>query len=76
MPDPTHKNPLNVPGSYYNDLNCIDCDLCHGIAPDTFRRDDDEGMYFVWRQPVTPEEIAKAEKARDTCPMEAIGREG
>lgn len=76
MPDPTDKNPLNVPGRYYNDLSCIDCDLCQGIAPETFKRDDDEGLFFVWRQPVTPDEVSKAEEARVACPMEAIGNDG
>jgi hypothetical protein len=33
------------------------------------------GMFFVWRQPVTPEEIAKAEEALASCPMEAIGND-
>ncbi|RYD19794.1 MAG: ferredoxin [Verrucomicrobiaceae bacterium] len=76
MPDSTAKNPLNVPGSYYNDLSCIDCDLCQETAPGIFKRDDDEGLFFVWRQPVTAEEIAKAEEARLACPMEAIGNDG
>jgi len=76
MADRTDKNPLNVPGKYYNDLSCIDCDLCQEIAPQVFTRDDDEGLSYVWKQPVTPEEITAAEDARRSCPTETIGDDG
>lgn len=76
MPDPSNRNPLNVPGKYYNDLTCIDCDLCREIAPEFFTRDDDEGLSYVWKQPVTSEEIAIAEEARNSCPTETIGCDG
>lgn len=76
MADRTDKNPLNVPGKYYNDLSCIDCDLCREIAPQIFTRDDDEGLSYVWNQPVTPDEIAAAEEARQACPTETIGDDG
>jgi ferredoxin len=76
MADRTDKNPLNVPGNYYNDLSCIDCDLCREIAPEIFTRDDDEGLSYVWRQPVTEAEITAAESARCACPTETIGKDG
>ena len=76
MADRTDKNPLNVPGTYYNDLTCIDCDLCREIAPQVFTRDDEEGLSYVWKQPVTPEEIDAAEEARQSCPTETIGNDG
>lgn len=76
MADRNDKNPLNVPGKYYNDLTCIDCDLCREIAPRVFTRDDDEGLSYVWKQPVTSEEIAAAEVARRSCPTETIGDDG
>lgn len=76
MADRTDKNPLNVPGKYYNDLSCIDCDLCREIAPQFFTRDDDEGLSYVWKQPITPEEFAAAEVAREACPTETIGDDG
>lgn len=76
MADPSDKNPRNVPGNYYNDLSCIDCDMCREIAPEIFTRDDDEGMSYVWKQPVSPEEIAFAEEARRACPTETIGNDG
>jgi ferredoxin len=76
MADHTDKNPLNVSGKYYNDLTCIDCDLCREIAPEVFKRDDDEGLSYVWRQPTTPAEIAAAEMAHHSCPTETIGNDG
>ncbi len=76
MADRTDKNPLNVPGNYYNDLSCIDCDFCREIAPQFFTRDNDEGLTYVWKQPATPEEIAVAQKALLGCPTETIGDDG
>lgn len=68
--------PENVPGPYYNDLTCIDCGLCPEIAPGIFKRQDDQGYSYVHRQPATPEEIALAEEARESCPTESIGNDG
>ncbi len=76
MADRDDKHPLNVSGSYYNDCSCIDCDLCRETAPALFRRDDASGTTLVYRQPVTPEEIALAEEARIGCPTESIGNDG
>jgi len=76
MADPTDKNPLNVPGNYYNDLTCIDCDLCRETAPQIFIRDDEEGLSYVWKQPASVEELAAAEEARNSCPTQSIGNDG
>jgi ferredoxin len=76
MADPTDKHHLNAPGPYYNDTTCIDCDLCREMAPSIFRRDDADGLTYVWRQPVTSDEIALAEEARTACPTETIGNDG
>jgi len=76
MADRTDKNPLNVRGTYYNDLSCIDCDMCREIAPEVFARDEAEGLSYVWRQPVSAEQLAAAEEARLACPTETIGADG
>ena len=76
MPNPHDKVPDNVAGPYYNDTTCIDCGLCPEIAPGIFKRQDDLGFSYVYRQPVTPEEIALAEQARESCPTESIGNDG
>jgi ferredoxin len=76
MADKQLKNPENVLGKYYVDNTCIDCDLCRNIAPRTFARHDDSGYSYVFKQPVTPEEIALAEEAKISCPTETIGNDG
>ena len=76
MADPTDKNPLNVRGAFYNDLTCIDCDLCREIAPAVFTRDNLEGLSYVWKQPATPKEIMLAQEALESCPTESIGCDG
>jgi ferredoxin len=76
MADPTQKNPENVPGLYYVDDTCIDCDMCRSDAPKFFTRQDDGSYSYVYRQPATAEEIAVAEAARLGCPSESIGNDG
>ena len=66
----------NVSGKYYVDTTCIDCDMCREIAPQFFVRQDDGGYSYVLRQPVTPEEIAQAEHAMESCPTGTIGNDG
>jgi ferredoxin len=72
----TERLPQNVLGRYYVDSSCIDCGLCHSTAPQFFTRDDEIGFSIVYRQPVTPDELALAEEAREGCPTESIGNDG
>ena len=76
MANPADRLPQNTAGRYYVDSTCIDCDLCREIAPKTFVRHDETGFSIVQRQPITAEEIAAAEEARESCPVEAIGNDG
>ncbi len=76
MADRTLKTPLNVPGPFYVDDTCIDCDLCRETAPGTFRRDDANGFTYVWKQPATPKEYALAQDALGSCPTDTIGGDG
>jgi ferredoxin len=76
MAERTERLPQNVVGPYYVDSTCIDCDMCRSTAPDSFRRDEEIGMTIVYRQPVTPEEQALAEDAKQGCPTESIGNDG
>ncbi len=76
MADRTHRNPLNPSGKYYNDLSCIDCDMCREIAPQIFVRDDEEGYTYTLRQPISEEEIALVQEAMVRCPTETIGDDG
>ena len=72
MADRAYSYPQNVPGRYFVDEQCIDCDLCSETAECNFARSD-EGHAYVKKQPETPEELHQCETARNSCPVEAIG---
>lgn len=74
MPNIEDRLPQNAPGRFYVDSSCIDCDMCRGIAPDFFRRDDDIGQTIVFRQPVTDTDIQLCLEALVSCPTESIGQ--
>jgi ferredoxin len=76
MADAANKYPESVAGKYYVDNQCIDCDLCRETAPDNFKRNDDGGYSFVYKQPATPDEEARCKEAKEGCPVEAIGDNG
>ena len=76
MADAANRYPENVPGKYYVDNQCIDCDLCRETAPDNFKRNDDGGYSFVFKQPASPEEESRCKEAKEGCPVEAIGDNG
>jgi ferredoxin len=76
MADKANKLPENVPGRFYVDDQCIDCDACRETAPEFFKRNEDKGYSFVFRQPTSPEEVALCQEALQGCPVEAIGEDG
>jgi ferredoxin len=76
MASTIERLPQNIVGRYYVDSSCIDCDLCRTTAPAFFTRGDEIGFSIVYRQPVTPEELALAEEAREGCPTESLGNDG
>ena len=43
MADKSQKVPENVPGRFYVDATCIDCDQCRTMAPKFFGRNADSG---------------------------------
>jgi glyoxylase-like metal-dependent hydrolase (beta-lactamase superfamily II)/ferredoxin len=63
--------PTNVPGGFFVDDTCIDCDLCRQIQPAVFREESDHSV--VYRQPVNDEEVLKASMALVACPTGSIG---
>ena len=67
------KRPDNVPGKFYVDRQCIDCDVCRDTSPANFTRNDENGYSYVYKQPENPEELRLCEEALDACPVEAIG---
>src|SRR5579872_938224 len=61
----------NVPGDFFVDQTCIDCDACRQLAPEVFA---DAGEYsFVRLQPQTAETERKALRALLACPTGSIG---
>ena len=76
MADPRDRYPENVAGKYFVDSQCIDCDVCRVTAPENFRRDEDKGYSYVFRQPEGTEQEAACQEAMDSCPFEAIGNDG
>jgi len=76
MADASNRYAQNISGSFYVDDQCIDCDLCRETAPANFKRDDDGGHSYVYKQPETPEEESLCKEAMEGCPVEAIGSDG
>lgn len=61
----------NVPGDFFVDDSCIDCDACRQIAPTVFRDHGDRSS--VYHQPETEEETLRALMALVACPTSSIG---
>jgi ferredoxin len=67
----TKRFPENVPGEFFVDITCIDCDTCRQLAPDTFEGAGDHS--FVYAQPHTAERCRMALRALLACPTGSIG---
>ena len=78
MADKDCKLPENVPGRFYVDDQCIDCDACRETAPAYFTRSDEKGYSFVHAQPDPNDEdaVELCREALEGCPVEAIGEDG
>jgi glyoxylase-like metal-dependent hydrolase (beta-lactamase superfamily II)/ferredoxin len=63
--------PANVPGEFFVDSTCIDCDTCRQLAPRVFGEADDYS--FVERQPQGDTETRDALRAVLACPTGSIG---
>jgi glyoxylase-like metal-dependent hydrolase (beta-lactamase superfamily II)/ferredoxin len=61
----------NVPGDFYVDDTCIDCDACRIFAPTVFSDTGDQSAVF--HQPESGEELLAAQKALISCPTASIG---
>lgn len=75
MADPRQRVPDNVPGRFYVDETCIDCDLCREKAPSHFTRNDRARYSYVYSQPTNPGEVEDCLAALAECPVEAIGQD-
>jgi glyoxylase-like metal-dependent hydrolase (beta-lactamase superfamily II)/ferredoxin len=63
--------PDNVPGDFFVDSTCIDCDACRIFAPAVFSDKGDQSS--VYHQPETDDERLAAQKALISCPTSSIG---
>ena len=63
--------PENVPGAFFVDSTCIDCDTCRQLAPATF---GETGQFaFVHTQPRDAADTRSAFRALVACPTGSIG---
>ncbi|HEY9772442.1 MAG TPA: MBL fold metallo-hydrolase [Planktothrix sp.] len=64
----------NVPGEFFVDTTCINCDTCRQLARATFK---DQGEYsYVFNQPADEDERRAATRALLCCPTGSIGTRG
>lgn len=68
---PVRLHPLNVPGRFHVNDDCIACGQCPANVPEVFAEADD-GFAYVARQPESAEDLAAAREAVERCPAESI----
>ncbi|MBC7929254.1 MAG: MBL fold metallo-hydrolase [Rubrivivax sp.] len=71
MANPARRLAENVPGDFYVDSTCIDCDACRQIAPTVFRDPGDQSIVF--QQPETDGDVRRALMSLVACPTSSIG---
>jgi len=71
MANPKKRVPENVPGDFFVDSTCIDCDACRQIAPSVFGEAAETS--FVKAQPVASADRRQALQAIRACPTGSIG---
>jgi glyoxylase-like metal-dependent hydrolase (beta-lactamase superfamily II)/ferredoxin len=71
MADQKRAVPENVPGNFFVDFTCINCDTCRQLAPETFADAGENSC--VSHQPVDGEQERKALRALLSCPTASIG---
>jgi len=71
MADRSAAVPENVPGPFFVDTRCINCDACRQLAPRVFG--ETEEFSFVKRQPAKDADRRAALRALLACPTGAIG---
>ncbi|MBH0193036.1 MAG: MBL fold metallo-hydrolase [Nitrospira sp.] len=71
MADPLKRLDSNVPGKFFVDATCINCDTCRQLAPNNF---EEVGEFSaVSRQPESDDHVHRAYQALLACPVGAIG---
>jgi len=74
MADERKAVPQNVPGEFFVDTTCINCDTCRQLARSNFQ---DAGEYSsVFQQPDSEEQRRQSTRALLCCPTGSIGTRG
>jgi glyoxylase-like metal-dependent hydrolase (beta-lactamase superfamily II)/ferredoxin len=73
MADRNKRLDSNVPGNFFVDATCINCDTCRQLAPLSFEEIGDYSA--VSRQPGDDRQIHQAYQALLACPVGSIGVE-
>ena len=73
MADLKKRHEANVPGAFYVDTTCIDCDTCRWMAPGVFHDIGDQSA--VHAQPTDEAGRLAATQALLACPTASIGCE-
>src|SRR5580698_11445888 len=71
MANPLKSVRENVPGDFFVDTTCIDCDTCRQLAPAVFA--EGPGTAYVHRQPGAAGDRRQALRALLACPTGSIG---
>jgi glyoxylase-like metal-dependent hydrolase (beta-lactamase superfamily II)/ferredoxin len=71
MANPKKRVPENVPGDFFVDSTCINCDACRQIAPLVFGEASETS--FVKAQPISSADRRRALQALLACPTGSIG---
>jgi glyoxylase-like metal-dependent hydrolase (beta-lactamase superfamily II)/ferredoxin len=71
MANPKKRVPENVPGDFFVDSTCIDCDACRQIAPSVFGEAAETS--FVHAQPISNTDRRQTLRALLACPTGSIG---
>jgi glyoxylase-like metal-dependent hydrolase (beta-lactamase superfamily II)/ferredoxin len=73
MADPKKRLDTNVPGNFFVDATCINCDTCRQLAPRSF---EEVGEFSaVTMQPEGDDRLHQAYQALLACPVGSIGTE-
>jgi ferredoxin len=76
MADKKNKWPENIIGKFYVDNQCIACDACVVEAKRFFTMNTTDGHAYVSAQPKTENDLKECMEALNSCPVEAIGKDG
>ena len=67
------RHPGNAPGEWYVGTSCINCSAARTLAPGVLGEIDEQSV--VAKQPVTPDELLIAWRARLCCPTASVHSE-